>query len=465
MSSPLSRRARVALAALAPLLALASAPSVARGGESTDAEVGFDVRARYHVAVAGAPARGPADALVTIVEFSDFQCQYCRMASEMVAELQRLYPHDLRVVYRHSLLDPEDGTLAAEASAAAAAQGRFWAFHDRLFAEDGHIDRAVLESCAREIGLDLGRFRRDLDDARFRSAVRAENREAEGLGVSSTPAFFVNGRPIVGARGLGAFLALIEQERAAAAALVSRGVPRRDVYQRLTTGGLRRAGPISAGADEVFEPRLDPMAPENRAAGLGLPAERLGPDDALVTVVEFGDYRCGYCARMVPILAELKQQYGDDLRIVFRFLPLGGNPESRRLAEAAAAAGGQGRFWEMHSRLFAARGPIDRTSIEGAAAEIGLDLARYRAALDRRQFAAVVSRDAAEGALLGVHGTPNFFVNGEPVMGAASADQFRAVIDRKLAEARALVRRGVPRADVYREATGQKSGSRPVSAR
>ncbi len=91
-------------------------PGAALGG------TGFDARATYAAPVEGAPTRGPADALVTVVEYSDFLCGFCRRAAATLAELERLYPGDIRVVYRHSLLDPEDGTRAAEASAAAAAE-------------------------------------------------------------------------------------------------------------------------------------------------------------------------------------------------------------------------------------------------------------------------------------------------------------------------------------------------------
>jgi protein-disulfide isomerase len=432
--------------------ALSAAP-IARADTGADEEVGFDASATYRVPIAGAPARGPADALVTIVEFSDFRCQFCRLAGETLAEVQRLYPREVRVVYRHSLLDPEGGTLAAEAAEAAAAQGRFWPFHDRLFAAEGRIDRAEVERAAREVGLDMPRFLRDLDGARYRSTVRESDRQASRLGVSATPAFFVNGRPLAGARPLGAFLALVEAERAEAQALVARGVGRAGVYEQVTARGLAAAGRIALGADEVRDAALDPRS--TYSVELGQPAQRHGRADALVTVIEFGDYRCGYCVHMQPILDELARQYGDDLRIVYRHMPLGGNPVSRRLAEAADAAGEQGRFWPMHARLFASDGPLDRGELEAIAADIGLDVARFRAALDRRRFALDVSRDAADAARLGVRGTPTFFVNGMVIPGAPTAELFRAVIDQKLAEARALVQRGVRRADVYRVATGK----------
>jgi protein-disulfide isomerase len=450
------RRGVGARAALAGLVAaLLAAPAPLRADD--DLTPAFDARETYRIPASDGRARGPVDALVTIVEFSDFTCQFCRLASETVAELQRLYPRDVRLVYRHSLLDPEDGTQAAEAAEAAAAQGRFWAFHDRLFAERGRIDRTALERAAREIGLDLPRFRRDLDGARFRSAVRDDNREAAELGVLATPIFFINGRPLVGSHGLGSFIDLVEEQRARAAALVKRGLPRQQVYERVTARGLPSARPIRDGGGQVPDRELDPST--IYPAGVGEPAQRLGSDAALVTVVEFGDFRCGYCAVVNPTLAELKAQYGDDLRLVFRHMPLAGNPESRRLAEVAAAAGEQGRFWAMHGRLFAADGALDRKAILDIAADIGLDVARFRAALDRRRFAEQVSRDAAEAARLGVRGTPTFFINGTPIVGAASAEMFRAVIDRKQREALDLVKRGVPRAEVYGRVTSQKSGS------
>lgn len=438
-----------AVSLAATVAAVALAPAAARADEP-----GFAAAATYRIPLDDAPGRGPRDALVTIVEFSDFNCQYCRLASGTVAELLRLYPDDVRLVYRHSLLDPEDGTLSAEAALAAADQGRFWPFHDRMFAHTGRHDRAAVERAARDVGLDMARFRRDLDEARFRSAARDQDRRAAELGVSATPAFFVNGRPLLGAQPLGTFVLVVEEELAEARALVERGVARRDVYHRVTARGLPRAEPIPDGADEPPMPRIDPA--RTYAIGLGQASHRRGRDDALVTIVEVGDFLCGFCGRVQPVLAELAQHYGDDVRFVFRHMPLGNNPASRLCAEAAIAAGEQGRFWDMHDRIFAAarEGAIDRPSLDAIARDLGLDVRRFAAALDRGTYEPVVSRDAADAARLGARGTPTFFINGAPIVGAKSAEEFRVVIDAELAEARQLVKRGVPRERVYEVATG-----------
>ena len=415
---------------------------------------GFDASATYRVPLDDAPSRGAPAALVTVVEFSDFHCQFCRLASDTIAELQRIYPRELRVVYRHSLLDPEDGTLAGEASMAAAAQGRFWPFHDRLFAAEGRIDRAEVERAAREVGLDMDRFRADLDQARFRSAVRAEDRRAAELGVTATPVFFVNGRPLVGAQGLGTFVTLIEEERARAEKLVAAGVPRGQVYHRVTARGRVRAEPVPDGADLVPPPRVDPDT--IYPVSLGARWQSRGPDDALVTVVEFGDFRCSFCVKVQPVLAELEKSYRGQIRFVYRHLPLGGNPESRLVAHAAMAAGEQGKFWEMHDRLFAIAGQMDRPVLDQLARELGLDVRRFGAALDARRYELEVSRDAAEAARLGVRGTPTFFINGTPLAGARPEADFRTLIDKKLVEARALVKRGVAPAAIYQTVTRRR---------
>lgn len=431
------------------LLLLGSATALA------DEPIGFDVSKIYRVPDDGAPARGPDDALVTIVEYSDFHCSACRLANGTLTEILRLYPDEVRLVYRHALLDPEDGTLAAEAALAAADQGRFWPFHDRLFAATGAIDRAEVERAAREVGLDMVRFRRELDRGRFLSAARDADRQASALGVSSTPVFFINGRPLLGAHSLGTFVRVIEQELAVARAVVDSGIPKPQIYRRLTERGLDRAQPTLPGADRVTPPALD--AQKIYPVGVGNPALRRGPSDALVTLVEFGDFRCGYCVRVQAVLETLREEYGDKLRLVYRHLPLAGNPSSTLIAEATLAAAEQGAFWPMHDRVFNTPGHLGRPELEQIARDLGLDMDKFKGALDSHRYMDEITFDSAAAAVLGVRGTPTFFINGQPVVGAQDIELFRAVIDARLAEAEALVKKGVPAAEIYRRVTGAKA--------
>jgi Na+/H+ antiporter NhaA len=138
-----------------------------------------------------------------------------------------------------------------------------------------------------------------------------------------------------------------------------------------------------------------------------------GAPDAPVTLVEYGDFECPYCGRAEPAIRELLSEWGDDLRYVFRHLPLSDvHPWAQLAAEAAEAAGAQGAFWEMHDVLLAHQGELTPGSLRRYARDLGLDGERLTEELRRRTHAARVSEDVASADASGVSGTPSFFVNG-----------------------------------------------------
>src|SRR5690606_14466271 len=154
---------------------------------------------------------------------------------------------------------------------------------------------------------------------------------------------------------------------------------------RVTSAGRPRAEPLADGADVPEYPALAPMAPVYVEPGL--PSHRRGPDGALVTTVEFADFECGYCRLSRATVRRLAPALGDRVRFSFRHYPLGAAGDSKLVAEAAVAAGAQGRFWAFHDRAFARGGRLGRADVEAIAAEIGLDLRSFRADLDdRRHF-------------------------------------------------------------------------------
>ena len=177
---------------------------------------------RVEVAAEGFPSHGPADAPVTIVEFSDFECPYCARLAPVLDEVKRQYGDTVRVVYRHYPLSGihPDAWKAAEASLCAHRQGSFWEFHDLLFAEQGSLTVADLKEKAARLDLDAEAFGECLDSGRYYDAVLADMRAGDAVGVSGTPAMFVNGRFIGGALPFAALAELIEDEvrRAAQAA-------------------------------------------------------------------------------------------------------------------------------------------------------------------------------------------------------------------------------------------------------
>jgi protein-disulfide isomerase len=162
------------------------------------------------------PSLGPADAAVTIVEFSDFQCPFCKRALPILRELRERYPDDVRIVYRHFPIESihPHAREAAEASLCADDQGGFWPFHDRLFQSPEALATEDLQRYAAELELDTNRFGQCLTERPHREHVAADAAAGEAAGVVGTPAFFVNGIFVEGAQPIGVFVELIDAELA-----------------------------------------------------------------------------------------------------------------------------------------------------------------------------------------------------------------------------------------------------------
>ena len=418
-------------AAVALVLLLASAAPPARADKLT-----FDPDAIYIAPRGASHAEGPADAPITIVSWSDHSCGFCFRAQHTLDGLARLYPGQLRFVHRWLPLD-RDNTLAAEAALAAAAQGRFRPMNDRIYALAGRIDRPGLELIARELGLDMVRFRADLDTGRHRAQIEADTKDAVALGVTGTPAFFINGRAVPGNRPLRVFAEVVDQELVRAGtlgtgydALVATGRPAADV-------------PLVDRADVQLDPD------RTYKVGLGLPGHQLGPDAAPVTIVVWGDFECPFCAKMAPVLRHVRETYGDDVRIVYRHLAMAMHARAALAAEAGVAAAEQGKFWAFHDLVFGQPGRLARGDLEQLAEAAGLDLPRFRAALDDRRYRDAVAVESADALALGVDGTPTLFVNGQPVVGSRDRAALEKIVESHLARARAVSARGLPQRDLY----------------
>ena len=155
----------------------------------------------------------------------------------------------------------------------------------------------------------------------------------------------------------------------------------------------------------------------------------LGPEDAPVTLVEYGDFECPYCAAAYPALRELRRRMGDGLRFAFRHLPLvERHPHAMEAAEAAEAAGEQGRFWEMHDLLFESGRALAADDLRRYARDLGLDLERFESALADHRHRPRVERDAAGAARSGVSGTPALFLDGERYEGFYDAESLEDAV-------------------------------------
>jgi NhaA family Na+:H+ antiporter len=158
----------------------------------------------------------------------------------------------------------------------------------------------------------------------------------------------------------------------------------------------------------------------------------LGPMDAPVTLVEYGDYECPHCRQVVPVIRDLQERFGDRLRYVFRHFPLASHPHARLAAEAAQAAGAQGKFWDMHYLLFEHQGTLEMADLVRYARGLGLDMERFERELAGHTHAERVQEDFRSGVSSGANGTPTFFLNGARYDGPWDVDSLGAEIQKPL---------------------------------
>jgi protein-disulfide isomerase len=168
---------------------------------------------RLAVNAADGPAQGPPNAPIEMIEFSDFQCPYCQRAHPTVKQVLDTYGSRVRLVYRnYPLPNHPNARPAAEAAQCANEQGKFWPYHDRLFANPTKLSDADLKQGAAELGLDAGRFNACVDSHKYKAVVDADIKDGDAAGVSGTPAFFINGRSLTGAQPFEAFKRIIDEE-------------------------------------------------------------------------------------------------------------------------------------------------------------------------------------------------------------------------------------------------------------
>jgi protein-disulfide isomerase len=382
----------------------------------------------YKVPLGDSPGRGGSKPRVTVVVFSEFQCPFCARVTPTLEQLLKSYGDDVRVVFKHRPLPFHERALpAALAAEAAREQGKFWEMHDKLFANQGALGAAELERYAVELGLDLARWKAAMAGGRAR--IDADAALADQLAVNGTPTFFINGRPLVGAQPLAKFKALVDEELKRGDEKLKLGVARAALYGELTREGLSKAPRPAPGAA-----RGDDDAGENEVVRVPLgdtAGASKGPADALVTIVEFADFQCPYCARVEPTLERILDEYKGRVRLVWRDFPLAFHEKATPAALAAREARTQGRFWPVHKQLMASQGALEQPLVERPGA---------RAALDA---------EVAAASKLGVRGTPTFFINGRRLVGAQPFERFKALIDDELKKAEVLVARGTPRARLY----------------
>jgi protein-disulfide isomerase len=368
------------------------------------------------------PVKGPKTAKVTIVAFSDFQCPFCSRVVPTLKEIEEKYGKDVRVAFRHQPLPfHKNAVEAAEAAMAAHAQGKFWQMHDKLFANQQALDRASLDKYAQELGLNMGKFKASMDSHEHKKNIEADSKRGNEVGANGTPAFFINGISLSGAQPFPAFQAVIDKEIKHADELLKAGTPAEKLYDKILETLPKEAPRMAAPAE--------PAAKVDIAVG-NAPVK--GPKNAPVTIVIFSDYQCPFCSRVEPTLKQLETDYAGKIKFAWKNQPLPFHDKAQLAAEAAHAAGEQGKFWEYHDKLFANQQALDRPSLEKYAEELGLNVGKFKAALDGGKFKDLIEKDKAEAQKVGASGTPTFFINGVRLVGAQPIDAFKKAVDEAL---------------------------------
>ena len=322
-----------------------NAPPAPKGEEEEEKE---DTKSVFRVPVGDSPILGNVNAPVTIVEFSDFQCPYCKRVEDQLKKVKETYGDKVRFVWKHEPLPfhPRANPAAQLTLEARAEKGDkgFWAAHDKLFDIQPKLEDADLENAAKELGLDVGKVKDAIKSKKYDKQIGADQELGEDLQASGTPHFFINGRRLVGAQPFEKFQAIIDEEVKHAQDVQAKGVKPEGVYDAMIKDGK--------GAPE----------PEKKNVALPANAPSKGKEGAKVTMQIFSDFQCPFCKRGEDAVNEVYKNYGDRVKIVWRNMPLPMHPDAPLAAQASMEAfkekGSKG-FWDMHDKLFASQGQPD----------------------------------------------------------------------------------------------------------
>ncbi|HEY8040130.1 MAG TPA: thioredoxin domain-containing protein [Polyangiaceae bacterium] len=407
-----------------------NAPAAAKDDDDGDKE---DTKTVFRVPVGTSPSLGSPNALVTIIEFSDFQCPFCGRVEPTLKGLRDKYGDKLRIVWKNEPLPfhPRAEPAAEVAMEARAEKGDkgFWDAHDKLFEQQKDLNDDVLAKVAADVGLSADKVKNAMTNHTHKKEIDADSDLSEDFQASGTPHFFVNGRRLVGAQPQEKFEKIIDEEIKKAQDLISKGTKPSDVYDALTKDGK------------------GPPPPETKDVPAALPTNdpARGNMSARVTIHEWSDFQCPFCGRVEPTLAQVMKDYGDKIKFVWHDLPLPMHPDAPLASQAAREAfkqKGPSAFWAMHDKMFADQSKIKRDDLDGYAKSLNLDMDKWKAALDGSTHTSEIEADKTAASSDQISGTPAFLIapngakSGYYISGAQSYGKFRKLIERALAEAK-----------------------------
>ena len=388
------------------------------------------------------PVKGGKDALITIVEFTDFQCPFCGKARGALDEVEKNYGDKVRIVFKNLPLDFHKNAMgAAESALCAKDQGKFWEMETRQFSNQGELDADKLPGHAKEVGLNVPKWEQCLKDHKFKPQIDKDMQTAERITATGTPAFFIMGRKLGGARPFDDFKKIIDEEITKAEEKIKGGVAKKDIYAKTIEG-----------AKEIIPPPpLDAKVNDFDYNG----SPHMGPRDAKVKIVEFKDFQCQFCARINPTLKQVQKDSNGKVAVVFKHFPLSNqcnkvmnkdmHPAACLAAYWSMAAEDQGKFWEFEDIVYLnfqtmrpsegdadAQNKAQTDNLKKWAQEIGMDVAKAEAYVNGKKYEARLSKDVNEAGPAGVRGTPSVYINGRKYEGGFKPEKMAKVIGQLL---------------------------------
>ncbi len=382
----------------APAPSPSPAPQAAPAAQPAQNNAPADPNQIWRVTIDPADGRkGPDTALVKVVVFGAFGNQETTDFAPALNDVVKTFGDKVQIRFKHKVIPAPhpDAQMAAEASLACQAQGKFWPFFQAAIKSTA-ISRSAVEDAAKAAGCDVAKMNADLASGKWRGQALKDSLLANEVAAHSYPNIMVNGVRLAPPKTWDHLKPLIEEQLKKAEDKVKAGTPAAKIYEEAIKGG------------KFFEQTAGPAM---KIATEGSPI--LGNPAAKIEVEVYEDFQCPFCSKIAPSIKEFQKRFPNDVKIVYKHMPLTDiHDHAQQAAEASMAAAAQGKFWEYHDILFANQSALDTNNLEAYAQQAGLDVAKFKADMAKGVGRDIISRDANEGRQAGVSGTPSVFING-----------------------------------------------------
>ncbi len=384
----------------------------------------------YFNDIDGFPFMGEKDALITIVEYSDYQCPFCSRAEPTLKKIMEEYKGKVKIVWKDNPLgfhkDAMPAAIVAHMIFQEKGNDAFWKAHDFMYENGKSLTEENFVKIAKDLGVSEDKVKATLQNEGLKAKMMKSQQDAAKVGANGTPAFFINGRFLSGAQPFENFKKIIDEELVKAEEMVKNGVSKSNIYKNI----MSKAEKIVASA-----PAMNNQMPEDNKVydvKSSPNAAAFGPKDAKILISEFSEFQCPFCVRVNPTLAKIKEKYAGKVRIEFRHMPLPFHNNAMNAAKASIAANKQGKFWEYHDLLFVNQKNLSEDELIGYANKIGLNLKQFEADMKDPKTEEIIKADMDVARQVGANGTPTFFINGKKLIGAQPYEAFEKKIEEAL---------------------------------